>query len=660
MIFKLWRDNKMVFVRYSRFALLLCAFSCILILTIAALPATIELPKAKEKWICQEGELFTLYSSATAKQAGEISLGLAQYHAVLSAHNQGHILPSPVPTIIFVFKDDRGLAPYQSFPSEQPSGNGYFLQREDIQYIAVSAKEEVTRTIFHEYAHAILATKWPGAPLWLQEGLAEYYSTFRSESKIVYIGEPLKEHARTLRTSTWIPFAELMKMDADASTYRDADKSPLFYAQSWILTHFLLHGLRNSGTEAVARFVEQIGAGEPAEKAFQLAFQMPVSELDQTVKAYSEKETLACTQLTSQQVAVDTGLRFHSVPYEEVLFRLGDLLAHQGQNHLGPADVYFAKAIQTNNRYALASAGLGYTAMVREEEATALSHFRQALEFDPGSAWIQYQYGRCLLAAGRKQEEPHKKETIALARDALLHAIALDNHFIDANAQLGEAYMHLGMQPQGQTALEKALEGMPSRMDVARNLLQYYVLADDAGKQSALLKLIRQRGGAKEAEAAQESIVRTQIDRVARLINEKEYSQALALAERLRKQTDDPAIKKLIEEARQAAAQGQLVEIYNQAVRYAADKRYDQAEKLFLRVVREGGKSGLAGLAKTNVSKICVARQAAWYNQAFDLMRSNDLAKAVPLLKKVINDGSDPQTTQAAENALSQIEALQP
>ncbi|HNY92303.1 MAG TPA: hypothetical protein PKM23_12335, partial [bacterium] len=100
------------------------------------------------------------------------------------------------------------------------------------------------------------------------------------------------------------------------------------------------------------------------------------------------------------------------------------------------------------------------------------------------------------------------------------------------------------------------------------------------------------------------------------------------------------------------------VEVYNQGVRYAGDKRYDQAEKAFLRVIKEGGNTELAGLARTNVTKIRIARQAAWYNEAFDLMRANAFDKAVPLLKKVIRDNSDPQTTRAAENALSQIEAL--
>ncbi|HQG47389.1 MAG TPA: hypothetical protein PLG50_17150, partial [bacterium] len=392
--------------------------------------------------------------------------------------------------------------------------------------------------------------------------------------------------------------------------------------------------------------------------AFKEAFHLSLAALDEAVRAYSERETLVSTRVTPRELRVVSSHLFRPVPFEEILYHLGDLLAHNGTSQLAAAEAHFQQSLRVNPRYALALAGLGYAAMVREEESQARHYFLQALAIDSSSAWIHYQYGRCLLAAGRKQKTPQKEETIALARDELLRTLELDSRFIDAQAQLGEAYMHLGMQLQGQSALEKALLGMPSRLDVARNLLQYYVLEDNTTKVTELLALIGQRGGEKALEAARESTLRTQIDRVARLISEKEYAKAISLAEKLRKQTDDPEIKKLIEEARQAASQGQLVNIYNQGVRCAADKRYDQAEKYFLHVIKEGGKSELAILARSNISKIRVARQAAWYNEAFELMRASNFQKAVPLLKKVINDNSDAQTTRAAENALSQIEAL--
>ena len=37
---------------------------------------------------------------------------------------------------------------------------------------------EVLRTIFHEYVHLVIDNVSDGMPLWLNEGLAEYYSTF--------------------------------------------------------------------------------------------------------------------------------------------------------------------------------------------------------------------------------------------------------------------------------------------------------------------------------------------------------------------------------------------------------------------------------------------------------------------------------------------------
>lgn len=645
------------FRRHLLTALLLGA--CSLSIAPVAFSSDTELPKARDKWIRLDGPLFTLYSAAPAKQAGEVSRALEQYHAILSGPGKAEQLPAPVPMKIFLFRDERAMAPYGGFAGDPAqAGSGYFLQREDVHYIAVNAGTALTETIYHEYAHSILTAIWPGAPLWMQEGLAEYYSTFRIDGKFSYAGEAIKEHLAILRSRSWIPCAELMQMNTDAPAYRETDKNHLYYAQSWLLTHYLLHGAPRGGAAAMGRYAAATGAGMDQMAALEQVFNLTPASLDQALRTYAGSKTLERLRLDAPRSGSTPAPASTAVPYEEILCELGDLLAHHGSARHPAAQAHYAKALQINSRFAPAHAGLGYIATVAEDEATALTHFRQALRLDDGSSLIQYQYGRCLLEKGRKQEKDEREGTLTEAREALQRALTLDPRRVEALAQLGQIHMLLGMQPEGRVVLERALAAMPARMDVARNLLQYYVLADEAQKQAELLALIRQRGGRAEAEAASETILRSKVDRVARLINDKRYDEALAAAEKLASQTDDPAIKALIAEARQAASQGQLVEIYNQGVRQAADKKYDQAEKLFARVVKEGGKSELADQARANIAKIRVARQAAWYNQAFDLMRANDFNRAVPLLEKVIRDGSDPQTTRAAENALGQIRAL--
>ena len=48
----------------------------------------------------------------------------------------------------------------------------------NIVAFADGKRDEMLRTIFHEYVHLVIDNVSDGLPLWLNEGLAEYYSTF--------------------------------------------------------------------------------------------------------------------------------------------------------------------------------------------------------------------------------------------------------------------------------------------------------------------------------------------------------------------------------------------------------------------------------------------------------------------------------------------------
>lgn len=86
----------------------------------------------------------------------------------------------------------------------------------------------------HEMTHAILHSYLPMVPLWLDEGLAEYFEVSESER---YAGNPhLRSASRAVR---WGQFSSLTNLEQQtefsamkADDYRDA----------WAWVHWLLHG----------------------------------------------------------------------------------------------------------------------------------------------------------------------------------------------------------------------------------------------------------------------------------------------------------------------------------------------------------------------------------------------------------------------------------
>ena len=93
----------------------------------------------------------------------------------------------------------------------------------------------------HETTHAILHTLLPMVPLWLDEGLAEYFEVERNRR---IKGNPhlaeLKKSLRWRRVPRLAPLEELGDLeDMSEHEYRDA----------WAWTHFMLHGPQGLGEE---------------------------------------------------------------------------------------------------------------------------------------------------------------------------------------------------------------------------------------------------------------------------------------------------------------------------------------------------------------------------------------------------------------------------
>jgi len=98
------------------------------------------------------------------------------------------------------------------------------------------------RTVRHEGFHQYLDRVMDDPPIWLNEGLAEYYEIARREGGGWNFGKIHKSHMRELRKPDirLAPLDEFLYQGA-AAFYADPD---LHYSQSWAFIHFLRHGPR--------------------------------------------------------------------------------------------------------------------------------------------------------------------------------------------------------------------------------------------------------------------------------------------------------------------------------------------------------------------------------------------------------------------------------
>ena len=155
---------------------------------------------AQEGWRGARSEHYVLAGSADEDEIREVAARLEGFRAVVLRLFTGARYRALPPTTVLVLDDEDELRPFDL----DDEGDGYFFAGPLDNYIVLvpeSRRRKPFPAIFHDYFHAIAAENLPNAPLWLVEGLAEYYSTveWSSEGTHVLMGNPINSHIRIAR-----------------------------------------------------------------------------------------------------------------------------------------------------------------------------------------------------------------------------------------------------------------------------------------------------------------------------------------------------------------------------------------------------------------------------------------------------------------------------
>lgn len=142
----------------------------------------------------------------------------------------------------------------------------------------------------HELVHHILETRYPRKiPVWLGEGLAEYYATYsRDADGRATFGRALPEQDRLKETQTWLPMRTVIENMAKYPDFRFASSEPpfraqrIYYGQSWALAHFVMD--QPEGLARVHRFVDGWAPDIDSEDSFEKAFGLRYDPLEARVR----------------------------------------------------------------------------------------------------------------------------------------------------------------------------------------------------------------------------------------------------------------------------------------------------------------------------------------------------------------------------------------
>ncbi len=431
-------------------------------------------PAAAQTWLRVESPHFTFVGDARERDIRRVAEQLERFRGVMLATLTRQSDVSPVPTVVVVFASDRSFRPYQpTFEGRRVEVAGYFLNREDINYLAINGSlgYGAIQTVFHEYTHFVMSTLYGRLPTWLNEGLAEYYEALeeRDGGKTVILGRAPSVHIDPLTNVSLIPLAQLLAVDQSSPLYNEGSRRGVFYAQSWALTHYLLLGSEARRAQFTA-YLGLLGTGTPSVAAFAQAFGDDLGPLETELREYVRRFSFPAQSLSLSGGDTETAIsRGERLTPSVAQGYLGDLLARVG--HTDEARTLLQRTIEADTTAARARAALGLLDVRAERVDDGIVQLEEAARLDTDDAWVSAALGQAYMERLRRQDDTAQMETLRLARVPLARAVARDPDVAHASALLGTVEARLGERPDDALRLlVRAVQLAPAR-DYYRLLL---------------------------------------------------------------------------------------------------------------------------------------------------------------------------------------------
>ena len=464
--------------------------------------------KDEPKWLEVHTAHFSVITDAGDKRGREVAGRMEQMRAIFGQLLLKDKLKMPVPITVVAFKSDKQYALVA--PAKQGLAAGFYVPGRDRIYIALNLFEaDSWRSIAHPLAHYLLNYNYPPAAGWFDEGLAEYFGSIQIGRQVDIGGDPElapewhedifdemrrdpnvpQSLTQLVSSPVWLSMVDLFTMKHDGSGTREGTHNTLYYAQSWMVVHYLLN--KNKLPDAGKYFDLVQNQKMPVEKAMVQAFDMSPSQMEDAVKTYfkslsglgialdqSKKPTADPVEIPQpDRLPVpfgidDIGMASNSLKDEEVRAVIGDLMAripeHRDQALRDLEQL--AKDLKDNEA---AHRALAADDIRQKKFDAAADELGQATELNSRDPWIWYY--RSALKYQKAQATRQEMQGLAnMMQD--LRAVT------DWYPQLADAYNMLGMARVEGGGINSALEAQrqavalaPRNVEYQFNLGQIYV-----------------------------------------------------------------------------------------------------------------------------------------------------------------------------------------
>jgi tetratricopeptide (TPR) repeat protein len=461
--------------------------------------------RAADNWVEVRSPHFTVSSNAGEKQARRIANQFEEIRVIFHTEFATLRVDPGKPLLVIAVKNEDSMKvflPDYWISKDRSRPAGMFVPGFDRMFAMLrtdvtGSGENPYHSLYHEYTHAILRLNFRSLPLWLEEGLAEFYGNTSVESSEVGLGRVSSMELRTLQRSQLIPIDTLMKVDQRSPLYNEKDRVSVFYAESWALVHYLMMDPDARKSQLLGRYLKALDTTDDAEEAGHQAFG-DLKKFETRIDDYARQPGFYFQKIKPQTQFSEKDYTAREMTPAEVLTLEADFLEHTG--HAKEVKPMLTQASGMQPGLAEAMSCMGYFDYLQYDNEAAEREFTQATQLNPKDFRAYY-----YLAQIRYRKNGYGEASTPEIVTNLEKVTQINPDFAPAYAFLSVAYL------QRKETKEKAVGAALQAVKLDPTALVYVV---DLG--SALIALNRDT----DAKAAG-----AQLDKAARTPGEKAMAQ---------------------------------------------------------------------------------------------------------------------------------------
>ena len=405
----------------------------LLILAIFLLTAQAWARDSAPAWVEVRSPHFRVVTDAGEKQGRHIADQFERMRWVFQTLFPKANVDPIAPITVIAVRNQRGFQPLEP-EAYRAKGTvnlaGLFLRNTDKNYILVrldAQEEHPFAAVYHEYTHLQLGTD--GMPLWLNEGLAEFFQNTDIRDKDVMVGQASPDNIIYLRQHQLIPLPMLFQVDANSPYYHEEQKGSVFYAESWALVHYLEFNDFTAHTNRIGAYLSRVSQNEDPVTAAEETFG-DLKKLQATLADYIGHARYMYFHMNSAVAPIDPALlKVTPLTDPQADAIRADFLAYNGRSD--DAHAVLDAVLKTDPNNEQAHETMGYIELRAGHHDDAKKWYEQAIALDPESCLAQYYFGWLSLVGGNTGDE---------VETSLRAAIKLNPRFAPAYDSLAMLY----------------------------------------------------------------------------------------------------------------------------------------------------------------------------------------------------------------------------